>query len=183
LNWWQQRKNSWEMGRHGRLLGFAGRLFLSLNGQNTIKGIVTQKFIHCYAIATLIVDWVRIPVLVTMGGNPVFWRQALLLTLVSMIPLLIFRFVHTRRRPDLQPGFWGCVTYPAYKWLYAAVSVVGAIRSIIWYIGGHNKAQNVRTMIKNGDERVFWLDPRFETNPGFLADDGEALAVQEAEAD
>jgi hypothetical protein len=24
LNWWQQRKNSWEMGRHGRLLGFAG---------------------------------------------------------------------------------------------------------------------------------------------------------------
>jgi hypothetical protein len=158
-------------------------LFLSLNGQNTIKGIVTQKFIHCYAIATLIVDWVRIPVLVTMGGNPVFWRQALLLTQVSMIPLLIFRFVHTRRRPDLQPGFWGCVTYPAYKWLYAAVSVVGAIRSIIWYIGGHNKAQNVRTMIKNGDERVFWLDPRFETNPGFLADDGEALAVREAEAD
>jgi hypothetical protein len=181
LNWWKQRKNSWEMGRHGRLLGFAGRLFLSLNGQNTIKGILSQKFVHYYAIATPIVDWVRIPVLVTMGGNSSFWRQALLTQFSVYDTLLIFSFVHTRRCPNLQPGVWGCLTYPAYKWLYAAVSVAGAIRSVIWYIGGHSKAQNVRTMIKHGDERVFWRDPRFDTNPGFLADEGEVLAARKAE--
>lgn len=175
LNWWQQRKNSWEMGRHGRLMGFAGRLFLSLNGQTTIHGILAQKFIHSYAIATIVVDWVRVPVLITMGSNVVFWRQALLLMLASILPLMAFKYINARKRPDLQPGFWGCLTYPFYKQLYALVSIVGAIRSVTFYIGGHKRAKNVRTMIKENDERVFWKDPRFETNPAFLADEGEML--------
>jgi hypothetical protein len=175
LNWWHQRKNSWEMGRHGQLLRFAGRLFLSLNGQNTIHGILTQKAIHIYAMASIVIDWLRIPVLITMGGNPVFWRQALLLSLASMLPLMAFKYISARRRPDLQPGFWACLTYPFYKQLYAAVSIMGAIRSITWYIGGHKRPLSVRQMIKTNDERVIWLDPRFKSNPAFLADESEAL--------
>jgi hypothetical protein len=77
LNWWNQRYRSWEMGRHGRLIAFADRMLLSLNGQTTPWGIFTQKFIHLYSIATIIVDWVRIPVFVTMGGDPNFWRLGL----------------------------------------------------------------------------------------------------------
>lgn len=177
LNWWSQRKNSWEMGRHGRLLGFAGRLFLSLNGQTTAHGIFAQKVIHLYAICSIVVDWLRIPVFITMGSNLVFWRQALLLMLSSMIPLLLFKFISARRRPDLQPGFWASVTYPVYKQMYATVSVIGAIRSVTWYIGGHKKPKTVKQMLKEKDERAFWLDQRFENNPGFLADEGAALGL------
>lgn len=177
LNWWSQRKNSWEMGRHGRLLGFAGRLFLSLNGQTTPHGIFAQKVIHIYAICSIVVDWLRIPVFITMGSNLIFWRQALLLMLSSMIPLLLFKFIFARRRPDLQPGFWACVTYPVYKQMYATVSVIGAVRSVTWYIGGHKKPKTVKQMLKEKDERAFWLDQRFENNPGFLADEGAALGL------
>lgn len=175
LNWWQQRKNSWEMGRHGQLLKFAGRLLLSLNGQTTISGILAQKTIHLYAIASIAVDWLRVPVLVTMGSNAIFWRQALLISLASILPLMAFKYIKARRRPDLQPRFWACLTYPIYKQLYAAVSIMGAIRSVIWYIGGHQRSLCVRQMMKANDERVIWLDPRFESNPAFLADEGEAL--------
>ena len=177
LNWWSQRKNSWEMGRHGRLLGFAGRLFLSLNGQTTPHGIFAQKLIHMYAICSIVVDWLRIPVFITMGSSLIFWRQALLLMLSSMIPLLLFKFISARRRPDLQPGFWASVTYPVYKQMYATVSIIGAIRSVTWYIGGHKKPKTVKQMMKEKDERVFWLDQRFEENPGFLADEGAALGL------
>ena len=177
LNWWSQRKNSWEMGRHGRLLGFAGRLFLSLNGQTTPHGIFAQKLIHTYAICSIVVDWLRIPVFITMGSSLIFWRQALLLMLSSMIPLLLFKFISARRRPDLQPGFWASVTYPVYKQMYATVSIIGAIRSVTWYIGGHKKPKTVKQMVKEKDERAFWLDQRFENNPGFLADEGAALGL------
>ncbi|KAF9696990.1 hypothetical protein EKO04_004997 [Ascochyta lentis] len=69
LNWYSQRFRPWEMGRHGRLLAFMGRMLFSFNGQTTLHGIVWQKFVHFYSIACIIVDWVRIPVLVTMGSN------------------------------------------------------------------------------------------------------------------
>ena len=68
-----------------------------------------------------------------------------------------------------------CNTYPAYKQLYSVVSVWGAVRAVTYYIAGHVKPFSVKQMIARGDERVFWLDPRFERNPGFLADEGEAL--------
>ena len=32
-------------------------------------------------------------------------------------------------------------------------------------------------MLKENDERAFWLDQRFENNPGFLADEGAALGL------
>ena len=177
LNWWKQRKNSWEMGRHGRLFAFAGRLFLSLNGQNTIQGVLAQKFIHAYAIACITCDWVRVPVLVSMGTNPLFWRETLLLTLSSALPLLAFKLISARKRPDMQPSFWACISYPFYKQVYATASIAGAIRCVIFYAGGHARVRTVKEMVKDKDERLFWLDPRFDSNPAFLADEAESWQI------
>jgi len=173
LNWYNQRVRSWEMGRHGRLLAFMGRMLFSLNGQTTLHGIFWQKFVHFYSIACIIVDWVRIPVLVTMGGNGVYWRQAGLLMLVSIIPVMAYNYISCRRRPDMRTPFWGAMTIPIYKQVYALVSLIGAVRSVLYYIGGHNKPKTVKRMVKEGDERAFWLDPRFVANPAFLADEIE----------
>lgn len=170
LNWWKQRYKSWEMGRHGRLLAFCGRFCLSLNGQTTPWGILVQKFILLYSIATIIVDWVRIPVYVTMGPSPHYWLQGGLLCLVASFPILAYKYIKCRHRPDLQPRFWAAVTYPVYKQLYALVSIFGAIRAVLYYIGGHPRPKTIRQMIKEKDERAFWLDSRFRTNPGFLAE-------------
>jgi cellulose synthase/poly-beta-1,6-N-acetylglucosamine synthase-like glycosyltransferase len=175
LNWWNQRYRSWEMGRHGRLIAFADRMLLSLNGQTTPWGIFTQKFIHLYSIATIIVDWVRIPVFVTMGGDKNFWRLGCLLMLAATLPILAFKYFNARHRPDLQPRFWAAITYPLYKQLYALVSIFGAIRAVIFYAGGHKKPKTIKNMIKDNDPNALWLDPRFDSNPAFLADEAEAL--------
>jgi hypothetical protein len=84
-----------------------------------------------------------------------------------------FKFISCRRRPDLRPGFWGSITYPIYKQLYSLVSIIGAIRSVVFYIGGHTMPKTIRQMVKDQDPQAFWLDPRFESNPGYLADEGE----------
>jgi hypothetical protein len=175
LNWWNQRYRSWEMGRHGRLIAFADRMLLSLNGQTTPWGIFTQKFIHLYSIATIIVDWVRIPVFVTMGGDPNFWRLGIPLMLAATLPILAFKYFNARNRPDLQPRFWAAMTYPLYKQLYSLVSIFGAIRAVIFYAGGHKKPKTIKKMIKDNDPNAVWLDPRFENNPAYLADEAEAL--------
>lgn len=175
LNWWNQRYRSWEMGRHGRLVAFADRMLLSLNGQTTPWGIFTQKFIHLYSIATIVVDWVRVPVLVTMGNDVNFWRMGLPLMLAATLPILAFKYFNARHRPDLQPRFWAAITYPLYKQLYSLVSVFGAIRAVIFYAGGHKKPKTIRKMIKDQDPNALWLDPGFESNPAFLADEAEEL--------
>jgi hypothetical protein len=176
LNWYNQRVRSWEMGRHGRLLAFMGRMLFSFNGQTTLHGIFWQKFVHFYSIACIIVDWVRVPVLVTMGSNGAYWRQAGLLMLVSIFPVLAYNYISCRRRPDMRTPFWGAMTIPIYKQIYALVSLIGAVRSVLFYIGGHNKPKTVKQMVEDGDERAFWLDPRFESNPAFLADISEKSA-------
>ncbi|KAJ4310500.1 hypothetical protein N0V94_008417 [Neodidymelliopsis sp. IMI 364377] len=177
LNWYNQRVRSWDMGRHGRLIAFLDRLLFSLNGQTTIHGIFWQKLVYVYSIACIVIDWVRIPVLVTMGGNGAYWRQAGLLMLVSVFPPLAYNYLSCRRRPDMRTSFWGTITCPIYKQIYGLVSLIGAIRSILYYIGGHNKPKTVKQMVKDGDERAFWLDPRFESNPAFLADAIEESAL------
>ena len=184
LNWWNQRYRSWEMGRHGRLFAFADRMLLSLNGQTTPWGIFTQKFIHLYSIATIVVDWVRVPVLVTMGGDSNFWRLSIPLMLFATIPILAFKYINARHRPDLQPRFWAAITYPLYKQLYSLVSIFGAIRAVIFYFGGHKKPKTIKKMIKDEDPNAVWLDPRFENNPAYLADEAEALlAVSKGNGD
>lgn len=180
LNWWNQRYRSWEMGRHGRLIAFADRMLLSLNGQTTPWGIFTQKFIHLYSIATIVVDWVRVPVFVTMGSNTNFWRLGLPLMLAATLPILAFKYFNAHHRPDLQPRFWAAMTYPLYKQLYSLVSVFGAIRAAIFYAGGHKKPKTIKKMIANKDPNALWLDPRFESNPAFLADEAEALLASSA---
>ena len=95
--------------------------------------------------------------------------------MVSILPILCFKYVSCRRRPDLQPTFWGAITIPLYKQLYYFVSVIGAIRALVFYIGGHKRPLTAKQMIAAGDERVLWLDPRWATNKAFLADEGVAL--------
>ena len=104
-----------------------------------------------------------------------------MLSLVSIFPILWFKYVSCRRRKDLQPSFWGAVTIPLYKQLYYFVSVIGAIRALVFYIGGHKRPLTVKQMIKVGDERVLWLDPRWAANKGFLADEGVALSLAKEE--
>jgi len=182
LNWYHQRVRGWEMGRHGCLLVFFDRLFFSWNGLTSPTGIIAQKFILIYSIACIIVDWVRIPVFATMFLSGDFWRQAMLLSLVSVLPILWFKYVSCRRRPDLQPTLHGALTIPIYKQMYYLVSVVGGIRALLYFIGAHKRPLTVKQMIAAGDERIVWLDPRWATNKGYLADEGEALRAKK-EAD
>lgn len=65
------------------------------------------------------------------------------------------------------------MTFPVYKQLYSLVSIIGAIRAVVFYIGGHKKPKTVKEMVRDRDPQAFWLDERFDTNPGFLADEGE----------
>jgi hypothetical protein len=116
-----------------------------------------------------------------MGANGDYWRQAGLLSLISIFPILWFKYVSCRRRKDLQPSFWGAVTIPLYKQLYYFVSVIGAIRALVFYIGGHKRPLTVKQMIEVGDERVLWLDPRWAANKGFLADEGIVLRLAREE--
>ncbi|KAG9185960.1 hypothetical protein G6011_02516 [Alternaria panax] len=183
LNWWNPRHRSWEMGRHGRLIAFADRMLLSLNGQTMPWGIFTQKFIYLYSIATIIVDWVRVPVFVTMGGDPHFWRLGIPLMLAATLPILAFKYFNARNRPDLQPRFWAAMTYPLYKQLYSLVSIFGAIRAVIFYAGGHKKPKTIKNMIKDNDPNAVWLDPRFETNAAYLTDEADALLAAAKEDD
>ncbi|PKS05440.1 hypothetical protein jhhlp_008816 [Lomentospora prolificans] len=170
LNWWKQRYKSWEMGRHGLTLKFMIRTLFSLNGQRTIHGILFQKFLFIYNLLSNVIDFVRIPIFVTMGNTGMFWLQACLLSLFSIIPILAYNYIKCRRRPDMRCRFWGAITFPIYKQLYSLVSIFGAVRCVLFYIGGHKMPPTVQEMIKNNDDRCIWLDPRFEENPGFLGD-------------
>jgi hypothetical protein len=89
LNWYEQRVWSWEMGRHGRVLAFLGHMLFSLNGPTILHSILWQKFVHFYSIACIVLDWVRVPVVVTMGANGAYWRQAGALMAVSIIPIMV----------------------------------------------------------------------------------------------
>lgn len=52
-------------------------------------------------------------------------------------------------------SFWASVTFPVYKVLYSAVSIFGAVRCVLFYIGGHQKPKTVRQMLDEGDEAAF----------------------------
>ena len=179
LNWFKQRIKSWEMGRHKMLVTFLRRLF-ALNGQDTMTGFLAQKVVMLYNIATIFVDWIRIPVFVTMGYSGLFWFKAGLMTLASVIPLLLYNYIKCWGRPEMRVRFVAALTYPIYKQLYALVSVLGAVRCVLFYVGGYVKAKPIYKMIEDGDEECFWLDPRFDTNPGWLADEREQILREEA---
>jgi hypothetical protein len=178
LNWFKQRVLSWEMGRHKMLFTLIRRLF-SNNGQTTLTGVIAQKIFLLYNITTLVVDWVRVPVFVTMGYSSLFWIKVALFSLISIIPLMLYNYVKCWSRPTYRVRFVAALTYPLYKQLYILVSIMGFIRAVLFYMGGYKRAKPVYKMLKDGDEECFWLDPRFETNPAFLADEREDELIAE----
>lgn len=180
LNWFKQRVKSWEMGRHGLLVKFIQRFF-ALNGQRTPQGIFAQKFIMLYSTASIAIDYVRIPIFVTMGNDTGFWRNVILLSLVAILPLLLYNYIKCWSRPDMRVRLGAALTYPVYKQLYSLVCILGAIRCVIFYVGGYQKAKPVSKMVKDEDDACFWLDPRFDDNPGWLVDELEENLRREEE--
>lgn len=180
LNWWKQRQKSWEMGRHGRIFAFIRQFLFVLPAKKSLQGILWHKLTYFYLICTNAIDWLRIPTFVALGRTADWWRNAILLMLFSAIPPLVYKYVKCRRRPDLQPRFLACVTYPWYKQIYTVVSIFGAIRCVGYYCGGHQRPLTIQQMLKKKDDGCFWLDPRFETNPAWLADEGEAQETKQS---
>ncbi|KAF5640473.1 hypothetical protein F52700_3624 [Fusarium sp. NRRL 52700] len=178
LNWCKQRIKSWEMGRHSLIWKIMRHLF-RMNGQRTIQGVLMQKGLFLYVLACLVIDWVRIPVLVALGAHKEYWIFFFGLAFVACLPPLLYNYLSCRHRPDMRIGLATIATYPVYKQLYSFVSVFGAVRWALFYIGGHVRAKPIRKMLKDGDEACFWLDPRFETNPAWLADEKEKMVADE----
>jgi cellulose synthase/poly-beta-1,6-N-acetylglucosamine synthase-like glycosyltransferase len=174
LNWCKQRVKSWEMGRHSLIWKLIRHLF-RLNGQRTIAGILMQKFLFLYTLACLVIDWVRIPVLVALGAHKEYWIFFFSLAFVACLPPLLYNYISCHHRPDMRIGLVTIATYPFYKQLYSFISVFGAVRWALFYIGGHVRAKPIRKMLEDGDDACFWLDPRFETNPAWLADEKEEM--------
>ncbi|KAH7267746.1 uncharacterized protein BKA55DRAFT_590077 [Fusarium redolens] len=178
LNWCKQRIKSWEMGRHSLIWKITRHLF-RMNGQRTIQGILMQKGLFLYILACLVIDWVRIPVLVALGAHKEYWIFFFGLAFVACLPPLLYNYLSCWHRPDMRIGLVTIATYPIYKQLYSFVSVFGAVRWALFYIGGHVRAKPIRKMLKDGDEACFWLDPRFEANPAWLADEREKMLADE----
>jgi hypothetical protein len=38
-----------------------------------------------------------------------------------------------------------------------------------------SRPKTIKKMISDNDPNAFWLDPRFDSNPAFLADEGEVI--------
>lgn len=180
LNWWKQRQKSWEMGRHGRLFAFLRHFLLSMPPKRTIQGVLWHKLTFLYMICSILIDWLRIPTIIALGRSGTWWRNAILLMLFSGVPPLAYNYWKCRRRPDMQTRFWACFTYPWYKQIYLAVSICGAIRWVGYFLGGHQAPPTIQEMLKRNDDRCFWLDPQFEDNPAWLADEAEALILERA---
>ncbi|KAL4728139.1 hypothetical protein ACLX1H_004874 [Fusarium chlamydosporum] len=179
LNWCKQRVKSWEMGRHSLIWKLLRHLF-RMNGQRTIAGILMQKFLFIYTLACLVIDWVRIPVLVALGAHKQYWIFFCSLAFVACLPPLLYNYISCWRRPDMRIGLLTIATYPFYKQLYSFISVFGAVRWALFYIGGHVRAKPICQMLKDGDDACFWLDPRFDTNPAWLADEKEHMLATES---
>ena len=61
------------MGRPKMLFSLIRRVFFSNDGQTTLTGVIAQKIFLLYNITNLVVDWIRVPVFVTMGYSGFFW--------------------------------------------------------------------------------------------------------------
>jgi hypothetical protein len=88
--------------------------------------------------------------------------------LFSAVLALLYKYFKCHSRPDLQPRFSACVTYPLHKQIHAAVSILGAPRSVSYYFGGQRRPPTIPQLVKRGGN-CFWLDQRFDSNLAFLA--------------
>lgn len=169
-NYYQQRVRSWEMGRHVLYKDMIRGLF-ARNGQTSAHGLFVQKLMQSYALVANLVDWLRVPMLVAMGGERHFWEKAGAFTAGPLIPAMVFKYIICRNRPDMAPSFKAAATFPIYKMLYSSLSVIGAARSLYFYWPNKNKVLTVPEMEKRNDPRCIYLAAQFADDPGFLARD------------
>lgn len=168
-NFYQQRVRSWEMGRHILYKEFFQALF-GRNGQRTAHGFAVQKLMQSYAIAINVLDWLRVPLFVAMGAESHFWTKSAIFAASPLVPALLFKYGICRQRPDMAPSLPIALSFPVYKVISGALSVVGAARSLYFYWPNRNKLLTIPEMEKRNDPRCIYLSPHFKQNPGFLAE-------------
>jgi hypothetical protein len=157
-NYYQQRVRSWEMGRHLLYWKFLNRLFRR-NGQNTVIGFSVQKVSQTYAIASNLVDWLRVPLFVAMGANANFWTLSAAFSAGPVVPLLTYKYIKCSKRSDLAPALSTVLTFPIYKILYATVSILGAVRSVGYWWPSLKPRKTIAQLEKTQDPRAIWLRP------------------------
>lgn len=84
-NWYAQRVQSWEMGRHVITARFARALF-STNGCKGWRGFAMQKLLHTYALVSNMVDILRLPMFLALGNDGLFWIRAGSLSMGPLLP-------------------------------------------------------------------------------------------------
>ena len=190
-NYYNQRVRSWEMARHTLYWQFSKRFLFSLNGARTPVAIGWQKFTQFYNSTTNFIDWIRLPMFVLLGGSGQFWlRSFAFIFFLPIVPLIPYRFIKTRNRPDLHPHMLDMLTFGIYKLLYSLVCILGGIRSMLVFFPNHGHKPNLVEMEAKGDERCIWLRDDFMKNSGGQGDlrdepqqillDDQALAESEA---
>lgn len=80
---------------------------------------------------------------------------------------MLYKFVKARDRPDLEPALIPVLTFPLYKFIYQVVSCLGVLRCIFFYWPSYKHTKTIKEWER---EDIFWLDDRFISNPGYLAD-------------
>ncbi|SNX83955.1 uncharacterized protein MEPE_02663 [Melanopsichium pennsylvanicum] len=193
-NYYHQRVRSWEMARHTLYWQFTKRFLFSLNGARTPVAIGWQKFTQFYNSTTNFIDWIRLPMFILLGGSGQFWlRSFAFIFFLPIVPLIPYRFIKTRNRPDLHPHMLDMLTFGIYKLMYSLVCILGGIRSMLVFFPNHAHKPTLMEMEKKGDERCIWLRDDFMKNSGgqgdlrdepqqILLDDealAEAVAIEE----
>ncbi|KAJ1025154.1 hypothetical protein NDA16_002660 [Ustilago loliicola] len=178
-NYYHQRVRSWEMARHTLYWQFSKRFLFSLNGARTPVAIGWQKFTQFYNSTTNFIDWIRLPMFVLLGGSGQFWlRSFAFIIFLPIVPLLPYRFIKTRNRPDLHPHMLDMLTFGIYKLMYSLVCILGGIRSMLVFFPNHGHKPNLVEMEKKGDERCIWLREDFMKDTGGQRDlRGEAQQI------
>ncbi|KAJ9474530.1 hypothetical protein PHBOTO_005005 [Pseudozyma hubeiensis] len=194
-NYYNQRVRSWEMARHTLYWQFSKRFLFSLNGARTPVAIGWQKFTQFYNSTTNFIDWIRLPMFILLGGSGQFWLKSFaFIIFLPIVPVLLYRFVKTRNRPDLHPHLIDMLTYGIYKLMYSVVCVFGGIRSMLVFFPNHGHKPTLAEMEKSKDPRCIWLRDDFMKNSGgqgdlrdepqqILLDDAAAAAEEEEEED
>ncbi|GAC98054.1 hypothetical protein PHSY_005642 [Pseudozyma hubeiensis SY62] len=170
-NYYNQRVRSWEMARHTLYWQFSKRFLFSLNGARTPVAIGWQKFTQFYNSTTNFIDWIRLPMFILLGGSGQFWLKSFAFILfLPIVPILLYRFVKTRNRPDLHPHLIDMLTYGIYKLMYSVVCVFGGIRSMLVFFPNHGHKPTLAEMEKAKDPRCIWLRDDFMKNSGGQGD-------------
>lgn len=170
-NYYNQRVRSWEMARHTLYYQFAKRFLFSLNGARTPVAIGWQKFTQFYNSTTNFIDWIRLPMFILLGGSGEFWLKSFAFILfLPILPLIPYRFIKTRNRPDLHPHLIDMLTYGIYKLLYSVVCIFGGLRSMLVFFPNHGHKPTLTEMEKMNDGKCVWMREDFMQESGGQGD-------------